>query len=387
MKVMRKIFAVFLVIMLCMMPISHVSASEIDHNSPEGIDYGMEGITVSEELDAERASVDPVVVEQILESGICAYNEDVAVSGLTVDEIDEELSHIYLDLEKATMECEKVDSEENRNKLMAINDRIQMLEADLQQYGFKFLSDAEAAALLGISDVSTASVYDEPPANWNTQNARVVVSSVNTVTLSTGEEIPYYYVTAYNTTNDSNLVSMPTIPIEAKNTFGDFVNALIQTYAAKVVGATIGAYSKVLEWLPYEMITYTNAPAAAAADYTVEAVYTSTARWIWAYSEYGGRYYHEATVHRTSVANHHVIRYSYNGVSRVDSEDENYMVYTPHFSSPGALVKERWENGETSILLERVANIKYYYKQNENATQELVQSVAVPYLQYAIELN
>lgn len=294
---MKKCVALILALMLMLScsVTTYASASEI------------EGATVSEDLNDTRLSVDPSVVNQILGSSVAACSEETS-SGLTVEQIDEELSHLYLDLENANKICELENNEENRERVAEITDRIQMLESDMQQYGFKFLTDAEAAALLGVSNVSAASIYDEPPANWNTQNARVVVSSVLTVTLSTGEEIPYYYVTAYNTTSDSNLVYEPSIPIE-KETIGDFIDALIQTYAAKIVGSVISSYSKVLEWLPYEMITYQNIPSAAA-DYTVEAVYTTTARWIWAYSEYGGRYYQEATVHKTSIANHHVMRYS-----------------------------------------------------------------------------
>lgn len=386
MKYIRKSIAVIMSILICMISVIHVSAEENCSDTAVESTHETIGTTTTEEIHGLRPSVDPAVVEMLLSTATdISANSATVRSGLSLEQIDEELAFLYLELEQATLACAEQNSEENRNHLAKINARVQMLESDLQQYGFKCLNKEEAAALLGISNVSPASIYDEPPANWNTQNARVVVSPVYSVTLSTGEVIPYYYVTAYNTTTDSNLVDEPSIPIE-KKTMGDFFSALIQTYAAKIAGAVVGQYTKVLEWLPYEMITYNNIPSAAA-DYTVEAVYTTTARWIWAYSEYGGRYYHEATVHSTSIANHHVLRYSYNGNSEIDSYDENYTVSTQHFNSVRALVKERWENGETSILLERVANVKYYYKEDESSTAELVQSVPVPYLQYAIELN
>lgn len=386
MKYIRKSIAVVLAIIMCTMTTLHVAAEENSAKATVDATDEILGTTVSEEIYGQRSSVDPAVVEALLLTQADVPTSRAGTrSGLSMEQIDAELSYLYLELEQATLACADKNSDENRNRVERISSSIQMLEADLQQYGFKFLNNQEAAALLGISDVSPASIYDEPPANWNTQNARVVVSPVYSVTLSTGEVIPYYYITAYNTTTNSNLVDKPSIPIE-KDTVGDFLSALVQTYAAKIAGAFVGQYTKVLEWLPYEMITYNNIPSAAA-DYTVEAVYTSTPRWIWAYSEYGGRYYHEATVHRTSIANHHVIRYSYNGNSKIDSDDENYTVSTQHFSSVAALVKERWENGETSILLERVANVKYYYKEDASSTAELVQSVPVPYLQYAIELN
>lgn len=341
--------------------------------------------TITEEMDVARASVDATIIDSILPDGDeLSVDSSSLQTGLTVDEIDQELSLIYIQLDEALKELKVDRCEENLIKVAELSARIKQLESDMEKYGFTFLSETDVEQLMGASMAEPSAVPD-PPSITDTKNARFAVSPVYTATLSSGEKIPYYYVTAYNKNTSSNLVSMPSIPIN-KNRMSDFLDAFIKTYVAKIVSSAVSAYSMVLNWAPYEMITYSSVTQASAT-YTVEAVYTSTARFIWAYSEYAGQYYHEATVHRTNIANHHVIRYSANGKSQIDSADENYTVSTDHYSSPGQLVKERWENDIASIEVERVANVKYYYQKDSKSAKELVQSVAVPYVSFYIELT
>ena len=323
----------------------------------------------------EPLSVTPEVVDSIVHPAVSvvpySYTSSVQQEIIL---IEDELSQLYLQLQSPAILSQSTST----------LDRITQLEQQLESFGFRVLDSKEASAVLGLS--SGISPQSTPPSNWNTSSAKFIVSPLYSVTLSDGSKIPYYYVTAYNTTTSSNLVSMKTMAMKQAQPISGWAGAILRKYMAKAASFVVGKYAKYLEAFPYELIQYKTVPDTSAA-YTVEAVYTSTARFFYSYNANKDKYLHEGTSHRTSVANHHVMRYSYMGKSQIDSSDESYSLYTDYYYNGDQLVKERWENQIGSLYVETIADVKYYYKKSASASEELLYTVSVPHVQYPSEIN
>lgn len=299
-------------------------------------------------------------------------------SELSNEAIDSELRHIYLDIDLAEKTFTSNPSAKNKAVLNALIERKDFLEATLTNRGFIFLSDDEANMLMG-SSAQTASITGAPtpPTPTDTVNTRYVMSELKVINLD-DTPLYWYYVTAYAKTVNSSMVSMPIIAMDADET-QFYLSALIETYIGKFVSELL-SYSKIISWAPYEMIG-ASPDLEAPCSYTIDAVYTTTPRFVWLYSEPHNTYYLEGILHTTNIEDHHVMRYTSNGFSEVESHDENYTYVSPKYNRPVNVIKNQWNSGATTTYIEFVQDVKYYFQpdeDNEN-TKELVATKVAPY--------
>lgn len=284
----KEFFPFTLFLSLAMIFALSIPASALD------VDSSDDSIQASFEVEKEQVSAE--IVEGIFANHALpatASIDAVSEQELSTDDIDRELSHIYIDIERAQENYLADPTSGNESALNQLIQRKDFLENTLKSRGFIFLTDDEAQQLLGASSRATGS----KPAD--TDNTRYVASSILSVTLSDNTKVKYYYVTAYAESTDSNMVRRALIEMDKAGAekVADFIDALVETYVGKLVG-TAASLVKGVAWLPYEMLTYSD-DINISCSYTIQATYTTTPRFIWALSESLGNYQLEGVTHST----------------------------------------------------------------------------------------
>lgn len=373
---MKKIVSLFL--SLAMIFTLSIPASALDVDSSDD--------PIQTSFGVEKAQVSAEIVEEIFANHALSTTTSIDIASeqeLSTDDIDNELSHIYIDIERARKDYLADSTSGNEFTLSQLIQRKDFLENTLKSRGFIFLTDNEAQQLLGASSRATGS----KPAD--TDNTQYAVSPILSVTLSDKTEVKYYYVTAYAESTDSNMVRRALIEMDKAGAkkIADFIDALVETYVGKLVG-TAASLVKGVAWLPYEMLTYSD-DISISCSYTVQATYTTTPRFIWALSESLGNYQLEGVTHSTYIEDHHAMTYVHGGKSHTDSHNSNYTRRTDLYSKPGTIVKNQWETYAPKAYAEIVENIKYYYQKDEDkpSTKKLVKTERVPYAVSYMDMN
>lgn len=306
----------------------------------------------------------------------------ISESQLSSDEIDEELSHIYLDIYYAEEAFASNPTAENEATLNALIDRKDLLEQTMTQRGFVFLTDSETKSLLG--DVSGADGTPPP----DTENTRYVAAPYRYVTLSDGFKVKYFYVTAYAESPNSNMVRQTIVEMSDRNSvIGDFSSSLIETYVGKIIGELI---SKIpgASWLPYEMLSPGVSDDITCA-YSIKATYTTTPRFIWSLSDSLDYYLLDGVTHQTKIEDHHMMTYTNNGVSKTDDQNVYYTRTTDGWNKSHDIVKKQWETYAPKPHYEYAQNVEYYYQSDENdpSSRKRVASEKVPYAISYLDMN
>lgn len=307
----------------------------------------------------------------------------ISESELSSSEIDNELSHIYLDIYYAKEAYSANPTPENELALATLVDRKNLLEQTMEQRGYIFLTDAEAQAL--VSDPSGADGTPPP----DTENTRYSASPYDYVKLSDGFKVKYFYVTAYAMSPNSNMVREANlIEVSDKNSvIGDFVNSIIETYIGKIIGEVIDLIPGA-SWFPYEMLT----PGASndlSCSYTIKPTYTTTPRFIWSLSDSLDYYLLDGVTHSTNIEDHHMMVYTENGFSHTEKKDVYYTQTTDGWKYSRDIVKNQWETYAPKPHFEYAENVDYYYQFDENDpdSEKFIASERVPYAISYLDMN
>ena len=323
-----------------------------------------------------KQSVAPSVVNSIFSKYPMQISEGAVLSENEISTMDaeSELSTLYIKEYLATNNYNENPTSDNLHLLNSIVERINVIENTLKNRGQIFLSPEDAQVLMG-ENISTYVVGDKPS---DTANTQFVATTISNITMSDGTVVPYYYVTAYSKTTSSYMVSMPTIDMGSNYNLTTFAAKVINLYANKIIASVISQI-KYFSWLPYELIQ--SSSPQAISNYTIESVYTSTPRFIWAYSNTFNQYYLEGVTHMVDVADHHVIRSTKNGKSYVDSRDNSRTFYCDNYYTPSVIVTSQYNTNNPNLHLERIDDIKY----EDNGT--IVATRKVPYATKYASLN
>lgn len=336
-------------------------------------------------IDNSTTKMSVETVDAIFAHHATAHTANVNVISeaiLPSSEIDEELSHIYLDIYYAEENFSSVPTPENKSTLTTLIDRKDFLEQTMEQRGFIFLSDAEAQSMLG--DVSGADGTPPP----NTQYTSYVASPYKYVTLSDGSKVKYFYVTAYAQSPYSNMVRQTVVQLsKRKSVIGDFLNSVIQTYVGKIIGSAVSLIPGA-SWAPYEMLS----PGVSndiTCDYSIKATYTTTPRFIWSLSDSLHYYLLDGVTHQTKIEDHHMIVYTKNGASHTDDHNVYYTKTTDGWTHSDSIVKNQWETYAPKPHFEYAENVDYYHKfdKNDPDSEQLVASEKVPYAISYMDMN
>lgn len=372
---MKRIMCVFLSIILLVSLTSTAFATQTSQQNSAYTSYY---------CNTEKESVSADIVDTIINAhaqasplstnAVSSSSENI----LSDDDIDKELTHIYLDIDVAQQTFNDDPSLENQNIITALIERKDFLEATLSSRGYIFLSDDEAKMLMGSVLLTTSEEAPTPPTPTETSNTRYVMSDVKKIKLSDDAYHYYYYVTAYAKSTNSNMVAAPIIAMNVDK-LQFYLNALAETYIGKFVSEAL-SYVSILAWAPYEIVGATP-DLTAPCSYTVDALYTTTPRFVWLYSETYHNYYLEGILHTTNIADHHVMRYTSNGLSEIKSYDENYSFVSPLYQRPVNVIKKQWNSDLGHTYIEYVRDVEYYYQSDENkpSTRKLVSTQTAPY--------
>lgn len=368
---MKKYFSLFLAVVMAFSIIVPTSAASASRESR----------SIADDIPKTPAET----VDAIFDNHtVCPTNSSntISESQLSTDDIDEELSHIYLDIYYAEESFASNPTAENEANLTALIDRKDLLEQTMTQRGFIFLSDDETKSLLG--DISGADGTPPP----DTNNTRYVAAPYSYVTLSDGFRVKYFYVTAYAESPNSNMVRQTMIQMsDSESVIGDFVNSLIQTYIEKSISAAVSLVPGV-SWSPYELL-FPSSDDDIYCDYSIKATYTTTPRFIWSLSDSLDYYLLDGVTHQTEIEDHHMILFTENGTSHTEPHDEYYTRTTDGWNNSGGIVKDQWETYAPKPHFEYPQHVNYYYQADENNPNSkiLVASEKVPYAISYMDMN
>ncbi len=373
---MKKIICLLLSVMLLLSCAPAANAS--DGNSTVEASY----------LSTEKNSISAEVVEEIYSKHFVGDIASVNKSNgqkLSTEEIEKELSHIYLDIEQAQKHFEDDPNKENELYLNNLIGRMEFFEGALTERGFIFLTDEEAQQLMGMPVVFTLDMGSKPS---DTSNTQYVASSISNVTLSDGTKVYWYYVTAYARSSSSRMVRNTKVTISDMAKKSDVIGARIETQVGRLVN-NLYWYETVTSWKPDEMITYTG-DTGTSCTYTIDATYTATPRFIWASSQSSGTFYLEAITHQMTINNRHQVNYLYQGKAQIDSQTKTHTYSTPKFNANYIpdIIKDQWENNRSSAYIECVREVRYFYKAPPiTSKNKLVSTQSAPYATGYFDMN
>ena len=338
------------------------------------------GSISSNEDETHAEMISSSVLEQIYES----HSHDSCMqvvstlSNISVDEIYEEISHIYLDIEEAQRKYNESKLDADYRTLSSLVKRKDELEQELVAQGHIFLSNAEVDILFG-NGVSPCLNGPEKPAD--TANHKYTLSPVISL-IENGKYLKYFYVTAIPQTTKSGLHTSYVLDILNSTPCKDLWAAFVEIEVSKGIGMVLGKWS----FVPYELLSFTP-NQTAKSDVQIRASYTSTARFVWMSSPGNANdsflYSHEGTFHSTSVSEVRTVVTVQNGTTITDTSQKDYTAESEHFSTNkiGQFVHDHFVNGEDGTFILEINVFEYYYVPDKNKPEEkiLCKRVSGPY--------
>lgn len=410
MKKFRPIPAVIVVLALCLATAGNAFGSDAKTTNPEAHGNSddlvleltpafcmSENDEVSEVLPIDnRPTVDADKVNAIF----AAHRNQVDINTprsselteVSAHDLEEELSHIYLEIESAKLQFEEAPTNENKAIVENLESRLSMIKLELESRGYIFLSPEEAAIIMGESTSSEVELtdVDTRPIPSDTSNTDYVASTLRSTTLSDGRTINYFYVLAYAKSVNSNLYSdvVVTKPVDK---FANLVDALFEIYTYKVIAWAISSVEQIsfLQWVPYELFsTDLDNVADVAAECRLEAQYTTTTKFIWSYSEIGNTYILDGALNRTDIDEVRKVRGTQSGNNYSYTADEaHYMFYPNNYYNEDYVVRYQWENSMPTVFLEYIGHRDHYYKETDNSPLEYLGRTEIPYAERYYDLN
>lgn len=309
--------------------------------------------TETEKVHADSAAVNAIYEKYAAKPVV--YDSSNPFCDTPTKEIEDELTHIYIDVTKAKATFEKEPTsinEDNYNKLV---ERAYNIESELKSRGFLFLTDEEAQIMLGALSPYGGEVGPRPADKEHTIFA---ASPIQTVTLSNGQSVPYYYVTAIARDQNGNSMCFFREDIDVDTSYIKEIGKATVVNVFWSMGSNLlpGKKLKTVSLALIQGFIGTIPPAAKPSAYKIRPSAVATPRFIFAYSDGYKDYVLEGVSHSTSVRVVHSFLFQANQKPLETQTEYNETIVCKYYNNPSGLVKTQWESMAEKGIIDAVGD-------------------------------
>lgn len=370
---MKKLLSTLLISIL---GLSSLSTARVSGLELERTPIGEQKIILNQE---SIPSVSAELVESItsIRKAPQIFSDEVARS---TDDMLEKLSVLYLAVERAENDLKDNNDIHLSKAIDEMKLDISLLGSDIIKNGAIELTADQVITMfdeVNTGSVSTLSVIGQPK---DTVNTKYFMYGPYTIATSAGN-CTYYYVTATAMSTKSSMYTSQLVEMKG-NKVSTYLNAVVDVYVQKAIGATVGALGWWTNFLPWELL-FQSPPSThynITADYTIRGDYVTNVKFIWCYSPTINNYYLGVVLNSTSVREEHDEKYVYNGKPYTNKKIKNYTVNCDNYSNVTAITKKYWEGNE-NVRVEYIKKIDYRLNKN------YVKSVYPKYAQAYYNMN